>query len=58
MLYNLPGERGVLVASAESGSPAHKARLEEGDVIVGFGEEPVGGIGELHRLLTQEKVGA
>ena len=55
--HNLPGESGVLVASVEPGSPALKAGVEEGDVIVGFGDQPVGGIDDLHRLLTQDKVG-
>ncbi|MBZ5536667.1 MAG: trypsin-like peptidase domain-containing protein [Acidobacteriia bacterium] len=55
--HTLPGESGVLVASVEPGRPAHKAGVEEGDVIVAFDNQPVGGIDDLHRLLTQERVG-
>lgn len=56
-LLNLPVESGVLVASVESGSPAERAGLREGDVIVGFANQPVGGIDDLHRLLTEQQVG-
>lgn len=55
--YRLPVESGVLVLSVEDESPAQKAGLAEGDVIVGFDDHPVGGIDDLHRLLTEEKVG-
>jgi S1-C subfamily serine protease len=50
-------ESGVLVVSIEPGSPARKAGLNEGDVIVGFDDEPVSGIDDLHRRLTEERVG-
>lgn len=56
-LLNLPVESGVLVASVESGSPAERAGLREGDVIVGFAGQPIGGIDDLHRLLTEQQVG-
>jgi S1-C subfamily serine protease len=55
--FNLPVERGVMVASIENNSPAGKAGLLTGDVIVGFGEQPIASIDELHKLLTREKVG-
>ncbi len=55
--HNLPVESGVLVVSVEPNSPAQRAGLIEGDVIVGFGDQVVGGIDALHRLLTHEQVG-
>lgn len=56
-LHNLPSESGVLIASVEDGSPAQKAGLQEGDIIVGFGESPITSIDDLHRLLTEQRVG-
>jgi S1-C subfamily serine protease len=50
-------ESGVLVVSIEPNSPAQRAGLIEGDVIVGFGDQAVGGIDALHRLLTHDQVG-
>jgi S1-C subfamily serine protease len=55
--FNLPVESGVLVASVERGSPAEKAGLVMGDVIVAYGGAPVSGIDDLHRLLTDEAIG-
>jgi S1-C subfamily serine protease len=50
-------ESGLLILSVEVGSPADKAGLVLGDVLLGFGENDVGGFHELTRLLTQEAVG-
>src|SRR5438094_568811 len=55
--HDLPVESGILVASIEPGSPPQRAGLLEGDVIVGFAGQPVGGIDALHRLLAEEQVG-
>jgi len=55
--YSLPVERGVLVLSAEKASPAEEAGLQQGDVIVAFGEKPVSGVDDLHRVLTEEQIG-
>ncbi len=55
--HNLPVETGVLVISIEAGGPASKAGMEEGDVIVGYDDRPIAGIDDLHRLLTDQKVG-
>jgi hypothetical protein len=46
-----------LVVSIEPHSPAQRAGLIEGDVIVGFGDQSIGGIDALHRLLTHEQAG-
>jgi S1-C subfamily serine protease len=48
---------GVLVVSIEEDSPASRGGLLKGDVILGFGGTPVSGIDDLHRLLTDERIG-
>jgi S1-C subfamily serine protease len=55
--YNLPVESGVLVVSLEPDSPARRAGVSEGDLIIGFAGRPVAGIDDLHKLLTGERVG-
>src|SRR5437870_2850656 len=55
--YNLPLETGVLVVSVEKDSPAERAGLREGDLIVGFNERPIGSIHELHKRLMAEQIG-
>ena len=47
----------MLVASVESSGPASQAGVREGDVIISFDGNPVRGIDDLHKLLTEEKVG-
>ena len=56
-LNGLGVESGVMVVSVEAQSPAEKAGLLEGDVIVGYDDHPIQGIDTLHQLLTEEKVG-
>ncbi|MER3448027.1 MAG: serine protease [Candidatus Dadabacteria bacterium] len=55
--YNLPIESGILVLSIEKNSPAERAGLLKEDVIVGFNNQPISSIDDLHRLLTEEQVG-
>jgi len=55
--HNLAVETGVFVVSSEPGSPASKAGVQEGDVIVAYDDRPITGIDDLHRLLTDQKVG-
>ena len=55
--FKLPGESGILVVSIEASSPALKAGLREGDVIVGFDDHPVSSIDDLHKLLTEAQIG-
>ncbi|MBI4564366.1 MAG: trypsin-like peptidase domain-containing protein [Planctomycetes bacterium] len=57
LLHELSIESGVLVVSVEEGGPAERAGLVEGDVIVGIDDQPIGSIDELHRRLTEERIG-
>ena len=55
--YDLPVESGILVVSFEENSPAKKGGVREGDIIVGFEEQPTKGIDDLHKLLTEDRIG-
>jgi len=55
--YDLPQESGVVVVGVTQGSPAQRAGLREGDVIVALDGKPVAGLDDLHRLLTDARVG-
>ena len=55
--HRLAVQRGVLVAGIEPGSPGSRAGLREGDVIVGFGNDSISGIDELHRHLVASAIG-
>src|SRR5215831_1552067 len=55
--YNLPFESGILVVSFEKDSPARRGGVLEGDIIIGFDDRPVNGIDDLHKLLTEERIG-
>ncbi|HLA12665.1 MAG TPA: trypsin-like peptidase domain-containing protein [Pyrinomonadaceae bacterium] len=55
--YNLAVESGILIVSFEANSPARKAGLREGDIIVAFDDHPIAGIDDLHKLLTEDRIG-
>ncbi|HEV2836530.1 MAG TPA: trypsin-like peptidase domain-containing protein [Pyrinomonadaceae bacterium] len=55
--YNLRVESGILVISFEENSPGKKAGLREGDIIIGFDGRPIAGIDDLHKLLTEQRIG-
>jgi len=55
--YDLPRESGVVVMSVEANSPAKRAGLREGDVIIVLDGKAVAGVDDLHRLLTDARVG-
>jgi S1-C subfamily serine protease len=55
--YQLACESGILVVSCEPHSPAQAAGLRAGDIIIGFDDQPIAGIDDLHRELTDARVG-
>ena len=55
--YDLAKETGALILSAEENSPAKRAGLRDGDVVVALEGKPVAGVDDLHRLLTDVRVG-
>jgi len=56
--HRLSVESGVLIVAIEAGSPAERAGLLTGDVIVGYAGRPVRNIDDLHRLLADPPIGA
>jgi len=55
--HALESKTGVLVTGVEPNSPADRAGVKEGDIIVGLAGQPVSGIDDLHRLLATDRIG-
>ena len=55
--FGLPLETGVLVAGVEPDSPAQRAGLLPGDLIVAVDGEPLPDVDTLHRTLTEARIG-
>ena len=53
----LPVSRGVGIVDVIGGGPAEVAGAQPRDVIVSLGDAPVGGIDDLHRVLTDQVIG-
>ena len=55
--HQLAVSSGVLVVSVEAGSPAATAGLLDGDIILAFSGEPITAIDDLHRRLSEDRIG-
>jgi S1-C subfamily serine protease len=55
--HDLSAGKGFLVTSVENDSPAMKAGLKDGDIIVSFNGCPVASVDDLHRMLTEDRIG-
>jgi S1-C subfamily serine protease len=55
--FDLGGTTGIRVTGTEPHGPAGLANLREGDLIVRLNGSDVAGIDDLHRTLTEEKIG-
>ncbi len=56
--HQLAQTAGVLVISVEADGPAKQAGLRDGDIIVSLDQHAVASLDDLHRLLTEERIGA
>lgn len=54
--HNLPVTSGVMVVAVEPHSPAQRAGILQGDLIVGYGNQEIAGIDALHKLLTDDQL--
>jgi S1-C subfamily serine protease len=55
--HRLTQAGGVLVISVEADGPARAAGLQDGDIIVSLGQNAVTSLDDLHRLLTEDRIG-
>lgn len=55
--HQLPSDRGLTITAVSERTPAADAQLRPGDLIVEFAGEAVRGVDDLHRLLTEDRIG-
>jgi len=55
--WNLSVDRGILVVQIKDQSPADRAGLLRGDVITAFDGKEISNIDDLHRLLSEDRIG-
>jgi S1-C subfamily serine protease len=55
--WEVPNQGGALVLQVEPESPASRAGLREGDMIIRIAGETVNAVDDLHRILSEELIG-
>jgi len=55
--YNLPVEKGALITEVMPDSPAEKAEMQRGDIIIGFGDKAINSVDELVKEIHKGKIG-
>lgn len=55
--YGLSEDTSVLVVSVQSGGPAERAGIREGDLLIAFHGHSIAGVDQLHRCLTAREIG-
>jgi S1-C subfamily serine protease len=55
--FDLATSSALRVTAVEAGSPASVAGVETGDLIVALDGRPISGFDDMHRLLSQERLG-
>jgi len=55
--HGLSSENGILVVAVEPESPAQKSGVQDGDVIISYDSNTIAGIDDLHKLLSEDRIG-
>lgn len=55
--YNLPSDHGVIVGSVSPGSPADRAGIQQGDIIIEMNGKPLEDAGQLQEFIREAEVG-
>jgi len=55
--YNLPVDKGALITEVMPDSPAEKAEIQRGDIIIGFGDKTVNSVEDLVKEIQKRKIG-
>lgn len=55
--YNLPSDHGVIVGSVGPGSPADRAGIQQGDIIIEMNGKPLKDAGQLQEFIREAEVG-
>jgi S1-C subfamily serine protease len=55
--FALAASTALRVTAIEHGGPAEAAGVEPGDVVIALDQSPVAGFDDMHRLLSQERLG-
>ncbi len=55
--YSLPVDRGTLITEVVHGSPAERAEIQRGDIIIGFGDKAVNSVNDLVKEVQKRKIG-
>lgn len=55
--HQLEVKSGILIQNIETNSPAYHAGLQNGDLVIGYNDQPVDSIDDLHRYLNEDSIG-
>lgn len=55
--YHLPADHGVIVGSVSPGSPADRAGIQQGDIIIEMNGKPLKDAGQLQEFIREAEVG-
>jgi S1-C subfamily serine protease len=56
--YQWTDEKGILVIAVERNSPAERAGVQVGDILIAFDQQPVPTVDDLHKQLIDKTIGA
>jgi S1-C subfamily serine protease len=56
--HHLTQDSAVLVTSVEANAPAGRAGLKDGDLVISFDDTPIRSLDDLHRALSDERIGS